>query len=360
MEGVDISSYQGDVDFVALKASGRDFVIIKASEGNLLVDDKFNESWPKAKEAGLVRGAYHFLRPDLGNAPEDEAKAFVQTVQNAGLETGDILFVDVERVTQNHGNGPDPTGEIVYRFTDEVQAITGQKCPIYSNLDGLQSFGINYDRNRDVGLWLAEPSASELPPPPAGWPVVAFWQHGTAQAGEVPGVASSCDLDTFNGDMAALAAYGRQDGGGQPNPAPEPAPGPAPAPEPSPAPTDVYTVQPGDSLSTIALKLGVDEAELYADNRAQIEADAQANGQLNSANGHWIYPGTVLVVPGSNPVGEHAYTVQPGDSLSLIAMKTSAEEGREITWEEIYDLNRAVIGPNPDLIYPGQVLEIPN
>lgn len=109
-----------------------------------------------------------------------------------------------------------------------------------------------------------------------------------------------------------------------------------------------YTVQPGDSLSLIASKYGTTYQNIM---------------KLNGLNGFLIHPGQVLKVSGTasttssststrnvstNVSGGSTYTVQPGDSLSLIASKYNT------TYQNIMNLN----GLNSFLIFPGQVLKV--
>jgi nucleoid-associated protein YgaU len=116
-----------------------------------------------------------------------------------------------------------------------------------------------------------------------------------------------------------------------------------------------YTVQRGDTLSAIALRCYGDASrwsDIYALNRNVI-----------GANPNLIFPGQVLTIsaaqPGQSPGGAitvpSTYVVQPGDSLSSIALRAYGVAD----WGTIYNANRAVIGPNPSLIFPGQRLAIP-
>lgn len=128
------------------------------------------------------------------------------------------------------------------------------------------------------------------------------------------------------------------------NPAPTPAPEPTPEP---PAPGQVatftpYAVQPGDTLSEIGARFNVDYHVIAADNGIENPDYIQAGWTLHIRNG----------APAPVPANV-SYTVQPGDTLSGIA----AAHG--IDWHDLYNRNRAVIGDNPDLIYPGQVYVIP-
>ena len=103
-----------------------------------------------------------------------------------------------------------------------------------------------------------------------------------------------------------------------------------------PSKLTTYTVQAGDTLSGIASKYGTTYQEL-----------ARIN---NIANPNVIYPGQVIKINGGKV--EKIYTVKSGDTLSGIANKYGT------TWQNIYNNNRDIIGSNPNLIKPGQVLKI--
>ena len=96
-----------------------------------------------------------------------------------------------------------------------------------------------------------------------------------------------------------------------------------------------YTVKSGDTLSEIAMKYGTTYQEL-----------ARIN---NIANPNVIYPGQVIKINGT---AETTYTVKSGDTLSGIANKYGT------TWQKLYEKNKSVIGNDPNLIKPGQVLKI--
>lgn len=103
-----------------------------------------------------------------------------------------------------------------------------------------------------------------------------------------------------------------------------------------PSKLTTYTVQAGDTLSGIASKYGTTYQEL-----------ARIN---NIANPNVIYPGQVIKINGGTV--EKTYTVKSGDTLSGIANKYGT------TWQNIYNNNKDIIGSNPNLIKPGQVLKI--
>ncbi|HEV3471189.1 MAG TPA: GH25 family lysozyme, partial [Pyrinomonadaceae bacterium] len=90
--GIDVSHYQGGVNWEAVKAAGCAFAFAKATEGAGVTDPFFHANWAGMKAAGLLRGAYHFFRPAQDAA--QQAAHFLSTVQ---LQPGDLPPVlDVE------------------------------------------------------------------------------------------------------------------------------------------------------------------------------------------------------------------------------------------------------------------------
>lgn len=63
VRGVDVSHWQGRVDWDAMKKSGNTFAIARISDGLAFPDTEFDRNWPAMKAAGLIRGAYQFFRP---------------------------------------------------------------------------------------------------------------------------------------------------------------------------------------------------------------------------------------------------------------------------------------------------------
>src|SRR5579859_2041362 len=117
-----------------------------------------------------------------------------------------------------------------------------------------------------------------------------------------------------------------------------------------PIPGSNYTVQPGDTLSSIA-------QQAYGDGNLW-QKIYDANKQVIGVDPNDIQPGQVIFIPVLTPAptpGSH-YTVQPGDSLFSIAQRAYGDGN---LWQKIYDANKQVIGVDPNDIQPGEVLYIP-
>ena len=130
--GVDVSSYQEDVDMNELKAQDIEFIYIKASEGSQTQDRRFAENWENAKKAGLLSGAYHFFSYDSEGITQAE-----NFIDAAGPDmTGRLLpAVDVEYYGDKEQNPPEK--EDVVRelriFLERVEKEYGVKPLIYTS-----------------------------------------------------------------------------------------------------------------------------------------------------------------------------------------------------------------------------------
>lgn len=336
IKGADVSRWQGKIDWDAF-APAVDFVIIKASGGDqgLYPDGQFSRNQSEARRLNKPRGYYHFMGNVAGGSRE--ADHFVDTV--GPLQSGESLVLDWE---VQH---PDPVG-YVYDAAKRVIERTGVAPLIYMSESRVTAHDWQRVIDLGCGLWVAKYGVNDgqVPAnrPTAGkWPFWAIWQYSSS--GSFPGIGGRVDTNLFQGEtIEQFLAYGKKDG--QPAPQPAPNPAPAPAPEP-PKPTgQSYTVNSGDTLSSIALHFGTTWQAIYDANRDKL------------SNPNRIFPGQVLTIPGGAPAPApqaRTYTVAAGDNLSSIAAKYG------ISWTSLYSLNKSVIGPNPNFIRVGQVLRLP-
>jgi len=207
LEGIDISHWQGAVDFVQVRNSGRSFVIAKATEGIGWTDAKWTKYRDDARAAGLAVTGYHFARPD-GNPtkPREEAQWFVSQL---GLEPGMLIpALDLER---GGGLGKDALTAWVQAWLDEVYTLTGVRPMIYTspyfwrtNLGDTRTFA---DQGYDV-LWIAHWGVNAPSVPASNWGGKGwtFWQY--TSDGTVPGIDGRVDLDKYNGLDLTKVIYG--------------------------------------------------------------------------------------------------------------------------------------------------------
>jgi WD40 repeat protein/energy-coupling factor transporter ATP-binding protein EcfA2 len=213
VKGIDVSQFNGEVDWVEVETAGYAFAYIKATEGDSEVDERFAANWENIQQTGMLRGAYHFFRFDFD--PLDQAKFFVEVVN---LAEGDLPPVVVfEALSQ----APDPALlENLRIFLTSVEEFTGRRPIIYTspiawqNLTGSgdlkaqsavsQSGVINAS---DYLLWVANYTDAAQPTLPSGWGTWAFWQYNGE--GEVSGVPEVVSLNRFNGNLDALRSLAR-------------------------------------------------------------------------------------------------------------------------------------------------------
>lgn len=191
VHGIDVSHYQSRIDWETVAAMPIDFVFVKATEGMTYTDSLFALNWAALKEKELVRGAYHFFRPEA--PPGEQARHFARTVQ---LEPGDLPPVlDIE-IT-----GGLSKVELVQRlqvWLDIVENAYGVRPVIYSNLHFYNRYLAGHFL--DYPLWIARYNERD--------PILAcgsdwnFWQYG--RHGRLPGIKGHVDFNVFNGSLAAL------------------------------------------------------------------------------------------------------------------------------------------------------------
>jgi GH25 family lysozyme M1 (1,4-beta-N-acetylmuramidase) len=192
LEGVDVSTYDGTVDWAQVKASGRAFAITRVGDG-LGGDDTFDANWAGIKAAGMVRGAYQYFR--ASDDPIKQADILlgkIGTPQNGDLPpTLDLEVTD--------GQTASVVVTKVKQWLAHVQAATGRTPMIYTSPGFWPSLG-SPDLSTYV-LWVAH-WGTTCPTMPTGW---STWQfHQYSDTGTVAGIGSNVDLDVFDGDQAAL------------------------------------------------------------------------------------------------------------------------------------------------------------
>lgn len=195
--GIDVSHYQGDVDWAQVKAAGIGFAYAKATQGDDDEDPDFQRNFAAMKSAGLLRGAYDFYV--VGDDPDRQAEEYISKVK---LVTGDLPpMVDIE--TESKGVESD-TAQIadLHTYLETLQTHYGVTPIIYTS----PGFWNEYfdDSFSEYPLWVAEYGVSS-PRSVTGWSDWTIWQH--SQSGKVAGITGAVDLDKFNGSAAQLDRF---------------------------------------------------------------------------------------------------------------------------------------------------------
>jgi GH25 family lysozyme M1 (1,4-beta-N-acetylmuramidase) len=196
VKGIDVSVYQGDVDWPTAKTTGLDFAIARISDGTDL-DTKFATNWPAMKSAGLVRGAYQFFEP----ADDPGAQAQIVVAAVGMLRDGDLPVTADMEVTG--GQSEATIIAHLQTWTAAVEAGTGKAPMIYTAL-GYWNASVASTTFASTPLWVANWGAT-CPDLPTAWSDWKLWQY--ADDGAVVGISGNVDEDEFNGSLADLQAF---------------------------------------------------------------------------------------------------------------------------------------------------------
>lgn len=191
IHGIDVSKYQErvsweEVQAMQVKQIKLGFAFIKATEGIGNTDPQFKRNWKSAKQAGMIRGAYHFF---IGSKDgRMQAENFIKQVE---LEPGDLPPVlDAEQL---NGSNPQEFREELKQWLDIVFQYYHIKPIIYTNVDFYNK--VMGDTFKDYPLWVAHYYETGQPRISRDW---LFWQH--SDEGRVNGIFSKVDFNVFNGD----------------------------------------------------------------------------------------------------------------------------------------------------------------
>jgi len=196
IQGVDVSHYQGSINWTSVKNSGKSFAFCKATEGTTYKDPTFATNYAGIKSAGMIRGAYHFGRP--GSDPTTQANFFYNTVKPV---SGDLqMMLDIEATD---GKTPSQVRSWIVTFINRIKTLSGNPGIIYTGFYFWRDSAGN-GSNLDCPLFLAAYNTSPANYVPAAWPYYTFWQY--TSSGSVSGISGNVDRDAFNGSTAGLNA----------------------------------------------------------------------------------------------------------------------------------------------------------
>ncbi len=321
-QGIDVSNWQGYIDYEGVKSDGVDVVYIKASQGSNIKDAYFDINYENAKANGLKVGFYHFLTATNTEQAIEEARFFVSVIANKAPDCKLVLDYEVFG-----GVGVEEINQIAEVFLETTKRLTNKEVILYSDLSNAQNlFGRELSEN--YGLWLAYyGDYRELENIQTNWEKFLGIQY--SDRGRVRGINGFVDMDKYSeeiflDEVSEIPVIE--------NPK-----------EITNTKTINYTIKRGETLWEIARKYGTTVQEVANINNIQ--------------NPNLIFPGqTIRILTNSTVRGEETrgtgdiiYTVQRGNTLSGIA------QSYNVTVNHIVELNNI---QNPNLIYPGQKLRI--
>ncbi len=189
--GIDVSHFQGEIDWQKVAESSVSFTFIKSSQGDDITDERYQSNWAGSAQYGLLHGVYHYLDPSIDATAQ--ANYFIAVTQG---EFGDFPpIVDIEAFEQQTASEVIDT---LSTFIDIIEEKYNCKPMIYTS----PGFWDQLDNN-DFGsypLWLAD--YADQPQLPQGWEQWLFWQF--SDTGTINGINGDVDQDQFNGTFSQL------------------------------------------------------------------------------------------------------------------------------------------------------------
>lgn len=362
--GIDISEFQGEIDFEEVRRSGIEAVYIRVGAGEY-TDEYFAENYERAKAAGLKIGFYHYVTARSVDEGRRQARFFASLA--AGREPDMRLAMDFEYFGSLSVSQINAISEA---YLDELTALTRREAVIYSDLSNARNIFIRALAEK-YPLWAAQYGADE-PSANGKWREWVGFQY--TDEGRVGGIYGNVDRNIFT-EGIFLSDSGRIDGEKRTTVRVR-------------TRTLTVYVRAGDTLWAIAREYGttveaiarenriVDPNRIFAGERLRITLPARGNGEeiytvrrgdtpisiagkfgvtlsaLEDRNGlergETIYVGDKLSIPGARMSGEF-YVVRPGDTLFYISRRTG------VPIRTLVGINRI---KDPDLIYAGEHLKL--
>ena len=323
-QGIDVSNWQGYINYEEVKRDGIEIVYIKASEGSNYKDPYFDVNYQNAKNNGLKVGFYHFLTAINTEEAEEQAKFFASVISKKVPDCKLVLDYEV------FGGVPaTQINQIARTFLETTKKLTNKDVILYSDLYNSRTV-FSKELAQDYQLWVANYTSSQnLQNANSNWKNWIGWQYSST--GIISGINGYVDRDVYTKEIFLSDKTEIPENNNSNNV------------ENINTESIYYTVKSGDTLSSIALRYGTTVSEISKLNNIQ--------------NVNLIYPGERLLVVQNSTIqgneerctGKIIYTVKSGDTLSKIANKYG------VTVSHIAEMNNIT---NVNLIYPGQKLRI--
>jgi len=194
-QGIDVSHWQGEIDWAQVKKAGIEFAFIKATEGSGYIDPKWKENADGAKAAGLQIGFYHFARFTSGKEAEAEGRHFIKTTASQQSDLPHVLDLEV-----TGGMDRAPLSQAAKIFLDNVAQETGREVMLYTNTNIARHHLT--DALKEYPLWIAHYGV-DRPGDNGIWDKWRVFQY--SNKGEIPGIKGYVDLDEMAAEKQAAA-----------------------------------------------------------------------------------------------------------------------------------------------------------
>jgi lysozyme len=193
IKGVDVSHYNGVIDWKKVKEAGYQFAFLKATEGVDLVDETFAANRRGAREAGLSVGYYHFFRPN--DSVDAQVTFFIRTIGRLELDAlRPVLDVEDPRIWRHYT--VQQRVAMIVDWCQKVKKSLGVTPMIYASPKFVEEILESAPELAAYDLWIANYNVPE-PNVPKPWTKWIFWQNN--DKGTVPGINGEVDMNLFNG-----------------------------------------------------------------------------------------------------------------------------------------------------------------
>lgn len=197
--GIDVSHWNGSIDWGAVSSSGVNFSFVKATEGVSFVDPNVETNVAGATAAGIYAGVYHFATP-YSNSVNDAVQEAYHFMDEAGDYMQAGYLPPVLDLEQGSGLGKTVLSNWAKTFLDTVESVMGVRPIIYTG----SYYASNFldAATVDAELWIANWGVDE--PNTGSWDDYLFWQF--SETGRLPGISTNVDLNEYKGSPSELAA----------------------------------------------------------------------------------------------------------------------------------------------------------
>lgn len=278
VKGIDVSHYNGDIDWKQVKDAGYSFVYVKSTEGISYDDPGYVDRAKGALQAGLHCGAYHFARPSATNSAVAEAKHFCTWHNKVAFDLKPVLDLEYSRLSASE------TVQWALDFISHVKSEINKDVILYTGEWFMNPFGAEADKLAHIPLWISYYSPS-APPDLAKWNEWTIWQF--SETGSCPGVNGQVDLNVAVSLDAILAK--------KPQPKIVPA---VQKPKHAPAPKFIRVLKlnnpylTGEDVKILQKRLNIPADGIYGSQTADSVRQWQ---ELHDASGKVVRRGTGLV-----------------------------------------------------------------
>lgn len=193
-KGIDVSSYQGDINWEAVAKDGIDFAMIRILTGKdasaIKYDSKFKTNYSGARAAGLNVGVYRYSYATSRTLARREAKALINALDGRKLDYPIVMDFEDSSILQGTSTNS-RRAEIILAFKEEVEKA-GYKFALYANKNWLDNY-IDTGMLGDTHIWIARWRSLESGHGYTGRGTVTMWQY--TDAGSVKGISGKVDMD---------------------------------------------------------------------------------------------------------------------------------------------------------------------